>query len=179
MPPNRRTSGRGLAHYGRSPVPKRPATTIVDLRAIPQRPGLTRTPASADPTGSRRMMAGQVTRRRCSVAEGAGALPDAELLALLDDDPQGWVLARSVREDGQIVDFELLYINDAGARFAGRPRHELIGNRYRRLWPKTVHEATLPLYRSVVETRRPAIRTVYYDRATVAGHFELQVLPYG
>jgi serine phosphatase RsbU (regulator of sigma subunit)/PAS domain-containing protein len=113
------------------------------------------------------------------VADGSGGLPDPELLALLDDDPQGWVLARSVRAGGQIVDFELLYINDAGCRFAGRPRHELIGARYRRLWPETVHEATLPLYRSVVETRRPATRTVYYDRATVAGHFEMQVLPYG
>ncbi|OJF10973.1 SpoIIE family protein phosphatase [Couchioplanes caeruleus] len=104
---------------------------------------------------------------------------DAELLALLDNDPQGWVLARAVREHGEIVDFELLYINDVGLRLTGRRRCELIGGRYRELWPETVHNGTLPLYRSVVETRKPVTRTVYYDRATITGHFELSIGPYG
>ncbi|MFI5494231.1 SpoIIE family protein phosphatase [Actinoplanes sp. NPDC051859] len=104
---------------------------------------------------------------------------DAQLLALLDDDPQGWVLARAVRERGEIVDFELIYINDVGARMSGRDRAELIGGRYREMWPETVHDGTLPLYCRVVETREPVTRTVYYDRASVAGHFELRIGPYG
>ncbi|GAA3207281.1 SpoIIE family protein phosphatase [Dactylosporangium siamense] len=104
---------------------------------------------------------------------------DAPLLAMLDDDRQGWVLARAVREDGVMVDFELVYINDAGCRFVGRPREELIGHRYRQLWPDTVHDGTLPLYRTVVETREPVTRTVYYDRATLSGHFEMRISPYG
>ncbi|MFI7602897.1 SpoIIE family protein phosphatase [Actinoplanes sp. NPDC049681] len=113
------------------------------------------------------------------VTAGAGTSSDAELLALLDSDAQGWVLARAVREDGRIVDFELTYINDAGCRLVGRTRSELVGKRYRQLWPETVHDGTLPLYCSVVETRRPATRTVYYDRATVTGHFEFRIGPYG
>ncbi len=106
-------------------------------------------------------------------------LPDPGLLAMLDDDRQGWVLARSVREDGLIVDFELAYINDAGCRFVGRPREELLGRRYRQLWPETVHDGTLPLYRTVVETGQAVTRTVYYDRPTVSGHFEMRISPYG
>jgi serine phosphatase RsbU (regulator of sigma subunit)/PAS domain-containing protein len=89
-------------------------------------------------------------------------------------------LARSVRdEDGAIVDFTLVYLNEAGGRFLGRPRQELIGRRYRELWPETVTDGTLPLYIGVVRDRVPAVRTVYYDRASVAGHFEFRVVPFG
>lgn len=108
-----------------------------------------------------------------------GPFPDGQLLAMLDTDPQGWVVARSVREGGVIADFLLVYINEAGCRLVGRSRDQLIGRRYRRLWPETVHEGTLPLYRAVVETGRPFTRTVYYDRPTISGHFELRVGPYG
>ncbi|MDG6107143.1 SpoIIE family protein phosphatase [Dactylosporangium aurantiacum] len=111
--------------------------------------------------------------------DDAGGLPDARLLAMLDDDRQGWVLARSVREDGRIVDFELMYINDAGCRFVGRPREELVGGRYRQLWPETVHDGTLSLYVAVAETGQPLSRTVYYDLPTLRGHFELRISPFG
>ncbi|MGI5184158.1 SpoIIE family protein phosphatase [Dactylosporangium sp. CA-152071] len=113
------------------------------------------------------------------MGEDGGAPRDARLLAMLDDDRQGWVLATAVREDGEIVDFEMVYINDAGCRFAGRSREELIGRRYREVWPETVHDGTLPLYREVVETRQPVTRTVYYDRPSVTGHFEMRVSPWG
>jgi len=80
--------------------------------------------------------------------EGGGEvvdwLPDAQVLAMLDLEPQGWVLARAVRQVGTIVDFQLVYINDAGCRLVGRPRTELVGRRYRQLWPETVHDGTLP-----------------------------------
>jgi PAS domain-containing protein/GAF domain-containing protein len=105
--------------------------------------------------------------------------PDAQMLAMLDADPQGWALARSVRDGGGIVDFVLVYVNDAGCRLVGRPRDELVGRRYRELWPETVHDGTLPLYRSVVETGQPATRTVYYERHSISGHFEMRVGRYG
>ncbi len=108
----------------------------------------------------------------------AQELPDAQLLAMLDADPQGCVFAESVRQDGRIVDFRLIYINEAGCAFLGRPREELVGRRYRELWPETVHDGTLPLYCTVVETGQPVRRTVYYDRDTVAGHFEMWIGPY-
>ncbi|GAA4606107.1 PAS domain-containing protein [Actinoplanes octamycinicus] len=106
-------------------------------------------------------------------------LPDAQLLAMLDADPQGWALAESVREQGVIVDFTLVYINAAGCRLVGRRREELVGRRYRELWPETVNDGTLPLYRAVVETGEPVTRTVYYDRKSITGHFELRAGPYG
>jgi serine phosphatase RsbU (regulator of sigma subunit)/PAS domain-containing protein len=109
-----------------------------------------------------------------------GTATAADVRALLDADPHGCALARSVRaDDGAIVDFILVYLNEAGSRFLARPRDELVGRTYRELWPDTVTDGTLPLYRQVVQDRAPAVRTVYYDRASVAGHFEFRVVPFG
>jgi serine phosphatase RsbU (regulator of sigma subunit)/PAS domain-containing protein len=108
------------------------------------------------------------------------AWPPPDLVGLLEGDPHGCALATAVRdEDGDIVDFTLTYLNEAGSRFLQRPRDELIGRTYRQLWPETVTDGTLPLYQQVVQERLPAVRTVYYDRATVAGHFEIRVIPFG
>jgi PAS domain-containing protein len=96
---------------------------------------------------------------------------------VLAEDVQGWAIAQAVRAGDEVVDFELVYLNEAGARFLGRPRAELLHRRYRDLWPETVHDGTLPLYADVVRTRRPVTRTVYYERATVSGHFEIHVSP--
>jgi len=107
------------------------------------------------------------------------AWPSADLVGLLEGDPHGCALATAVRApNGEIVDFTLAYLNEAGSRFLQRPRDELIGRTYRQLWPETVTDGTLPLYRRVVQDRVPAVRTVYYDRATLNGHFEVRVMPF-
>ncbi|MER7008962.1 SpoIIE family protein phosphatase [Dactylosporangium sp. NPDC000555] len=115
------------------------------------------------------------------MVDGPDVLPPADVLAILDADPQGWAFARAVRDaaTGEIEDFELAYLNEAGAGYLGRPRAELIGGRYRHMWPDTINDATMPLYRKVVEGREPATRTVYYDRPNVSGHFELWIGPSG
>src|SRR3954447_9834786 len=108
------------------------------------------------------------------------AWPPADVVGLLEGDPHGCALATAVRgRDGAIVDFILAYLNEAGCRFLGREPDELIARTYRELWPETVTDGTLPLYRRVVEDRVPAVRTVYYDRVSVAGHFEFRVIPFG
>jgi hypothetical protein len=98
---------------------------------------------------------------------------------MLDTDPHGWALAEAVREDGHIVDFKLVYMNQAGSQFLGRSPQALVGNTYRELWPETVTDGTLPMYRRVVEEQVPMVRTVFYDRASVSGHFEFRISPYG
>src|SRR5690242_20199756 len=104
----------------------------------------------------------------------------ADLVGLLEGDPHGCALATAVRgQDGDIVDFTLVSLNDAGSRFLQRPREELIGRTYRQLWPETVTDGTLPLYRRVVQERVSAVRTVYYDRPSLAGHFEIRIMPFG
>jgi serine phosphatase RsbU (regulator of sigma subunit)/PAS domain-containing protein len=114
------------------------------------------------------------------MADGPDTAPVADVRALLDADPHGCALAGSVRDDdGTIVDFVLMHLNDAGARFLGRPADEMIGRTYRELWPETVTDGTLPLYRQVVQDRKPMTRTVYYDRTSVSGHFEFRVVPFG
>jgi serine phosphatase RsbU (regulator of sigma subunit)/PAS domain-containing protein len=111
--------------------------------------------------------------------DGTSTLPVADVLAVLDGESQGWAIGQAVRVDGEIVDFLLVYLNEAGAAILGRPRGDLVGRRYRELWPETVHDGTLPLYVDVVRTRQPAVRTVHYERSTVAGHFEIRVAPWG
>jgi serine phosphatase RsbU (regulator of sigma subunit)/PAS domain-containing protein len=114
------------------------------------------------------------------MADGPDLPHLADVRALLDADPHGCALACSVRDtDGTIVDFTLVHLNAAGARFLGRPPDELVGRTYRELWPETVTDGTLPRYRQVVNDRVPLNRTVYYDRATVSGHFEFRVVPFG
>lgn len=111
--------------------------------------------------------------------DGIRTLPVADVLAVLDAESPGWAIGQAVRVDGEIVDFTLVYLNEAGAAILGRSRHELVGRRYRELWPETVHDGTLPLYVEVMRTREPVVRTVHYERATVAGHFEIRVAPWG
>ncbi|GAB1691957.1 SpoIIE family protein phosphatase [Krasilnikovia sp. M28-CT-15] len=112
--------------------------------------------------------------------EAPGGDPSADVVALLEADPHGCALATAVRDaDGGIVDFTLIYLNEAGCQFLGRPRDELIGRTYRELWPETVTDGTLPLYRHVVQQRVPAARTVYYDRMNLTGHFEVRLVPFG
>jgi PAS domain-containing protein len=114
------------------------------------------------------------------MSAGAPEAVPPDVCALLEADPQGCALATAVRaEDGGVVDFTLAYLNEAGSRFLQRPAGELIGRTYRQLWPETVTDRTLELYRRVVRERVPAVRTVYYDRASVAGHFEFRVVPFG
>src|SRR4051794_23854301 len=121
-----------------------------------------------------------VDDRALMSGDAMSAWPPADLVGLLEGDPHGCALATAVRaQDGDIIDFTLTYVNDAGSRFLERPRDQLIGRTYRQLWPETVTDGTLPLYRQVVQERVPAVRTVYYDRATVAGHFEVRVMPFG
>ncbi|MCA2216581.1 SpoIIE family protein phosphatase [Jidongwangia harbinensis] len=109
-----------------------------------------------------------------------GAAPTDDVQVLLDADPHGCALASAIRAaDGSIVDFRLDYLNSAGVRFLGRPADELLGRTYRELWPDTITDGTLPFYIRAVQDRVPAVRTVYYDRASVAGHFEFRIVPFG
>src|SRR5687768_12309969 len=67
------------------------------------------------------------------------ALPGADLVAALDAAEDGWGIAVAVRADGSgsspIVDFRLVYLNEAGAQALGRSRDELVGGVYSALWP--------------------------------------------
>jgi GAF domain-containing protein/PAS domain-containing protein len=101
-----------------------------------------------------------------------------DLLVMLDSDPNGWAVAAAVREDDRIVDLRLVYLNEAGARILGRDGAQLLGRRYRELWPETVDDGTLPFYVDIIEKQEPAARTVFYERATLAGHFQIEAGPW-
>jgi serine phosphatase RsbU (regulator of sigma subunit)/PAS domain-containing protein len=112
---------------------------------------------------------------------GSGPGGDAadKLVVMLDSDPNGWAIAAAVREGGQVVDLRLDYLNDAGARILGRDAAQLLGRRYRELWPETVDDGTLPFYVDVIAKQEAATRTVFCERATLAGHFQIEAGPWG
>ncbi|MFG1609710.1 PAS domain-containing protein [Actinoplanes sp. NPDC049265] len=89
-------------------------------------------------------------RRR---AAGLGALftdlPDAQMLAMLDADPQGWVLGHPVREGGTIVDFVCEYVNQLSAKLTGRSVEDVIGHRLSQISPEAWHDGRFERYRTV------------------------------
>jgi GAF domain-containing protein/anti-sigma regulatory factor (Ser/Thr protein kinase) len=91
------------------------------------------------------------------------ALPAADLVAALDGADESWAVARAVREGGRIVDFELLFLNTAGAAAMGRPS----GRRFSELWPGFVDDTLI----EAVEDRKRLIR-LYRDQ-------EVRVHPVG
>jgi len=90
---------------------------------------------------------------------------------------------RAVRDEaGEIVDFEILYMNEVNIDVAGRPREELIGRTLRELYPAIT--PMLPRYVEVVESGEPlTIEELPYedniDETDVSGYFALQVSKFG
>jgi PAS domain S-box-containing protein len=90
---------------------------------------------------------------------------------------------RAVRNPaGEIVDFDILYMNKVDTDVAGRPREELIGRRLLDLYPAMA--PLLPRYAHVVDTGGPlTIDELPYedniDEADVSGYFTLQVSKFG
>jgi serine phosphatase RsbU (regulator of sigma subunit) len=83
-----------------------------------------------------------------SDSEGGARLYDA-----LDAAFDGFALLRAVRdEDGTIVDFTREYVNQVGAKLAGRTAEDLIGRRLTEQPSGTVEAELLPTLRAVAET---------------------------
>ena len=79
--------------------------------------------------------------------------------------PDEWLV---IDQTGEIEDFELVYLNPAGAAYLGRARDEVVGRRLRRLWPETLNDSTMPLYRKVVEAAAPENRAEALAKALSA-----------
>lgn len=93
----------------------------------------------------------------------AGQALESTLRARLDAAADGWAVAAPLRAGGRIVDFELVYLNAAGAEaFHLRPEG-LLGGRYSQLWPNLVSSRLLEAYIRVMETGEPMTRTFYYE----------------
>ncbi len=90
------------------------------------------------------------------------------------------VVERAVRDDaGAIVDFEILWMNNAPVDVAGRPRQELIGRRISELYPALAGGELIDSYRRVVETGEPlVVPSLAYsdviDGREVAGYYTVQ-----
>jgi anti-sigma regulatory factor (Ser/Thr protein kinase)/PAS domain-containing protein len=90
------------------------------------------------------------------------------------------VLERCVRDAaGEIVDFEIYWMNDAPVDVAGRPREELIGRRISEMYPVLAGGELIAGYRRVVETGEPLVVPVLpyedvIDGREVSGFYTVQ-----
>jgi serine phosphatase RsbU (regulator of sigma subunit)/anti-sigma regulatory factor (Ser/Thr protein kinase)/PAS domain-containing protein len=90
------------------------------------------------------------------------------------------VVERAIRDaSGEIVDFEILWMNNAPVDVAGRERDRLIGRRISELYPVLAGGELIAGYRAVVETGEPLVVPVMpyvdvIDGREVSGFFAVQ-----
>jgi diguanylate cyclase (GGDEF)-like protein/PAS domain S-box-containing protein len=91
----------------------------------------------------------------------------------LDRMLDGFAILRSVREGGQIVDFEWVYLNNAAAAAWGRTVEFTLGARLRTLVPSVDESGEFDEFCQVVETGEPSskLHREYHDDS-VAGFFD-------
>jgi PAS domain S-box-containing protein len=90
---------------------------------------------------------------------GAGEEPlDERFRRALDSILDLVVVERAIRDErGEIVDFEIVWMNNAPVDVAGRPRAEMIGRRISELYPALAGGELIAGYRRVVETTEPLV----------------------
>ncbi|MES2525209.1 MAG: ATP-binding protein [Gemmatimonadota bacterium] len=108
---------------------------------------------------------------RTTVAERAlAALADSEALfrTVQDASTSGFGLHRPVRApgdaDGAVIDFELMYVNPAGAGLLGRAPESLRGARMMDVFPGLAENGMFADYVAVLDTGIPWTRDIVYQR---------------
>src|SRR5215210_7829849 len=101
------------------------------------------------------------TSRKCGV-EGfetpSQSLLDERFRRALDSILDLVVIERAVRNAaGDIIDFEIEWMNNAPVDVAGRSREELIGRRISELYPVLAGGELIAGYRQVVQTGDPLV----------------------
>jgi diguanylate cyclase (GGDEF)-like protein/PAS domain S-box-containing protein len=91
---------------------------------------------------------------------------------------EGVMVHRAVRDpDGAIVDLQWVLVNEAAARMAGRPAHELVGRRLCEVLPGHRPSGLLERYARVVETGVPDSFVQRYEHDGLASSFDIDVAP--
>ena len=104
------------------------------------------------------------SERRRVEAESRLAVADESFPASLDGLTDGVLINRSIRnESGRIVDFRIVYSNEAASRISGVPREELIDHRILDLFPGRLENGQFDAYVRVVETGQPLLRNSVKD----------------
>ena len=114
---------------------------------------------------------------------GALASSEARFRAVQDASPVGFGIHRPVRAggrpDGAVVDFELAYINTAGARMLGAPPEEMVGRTLLELFPATRDLGVFAAYRRVLETGEPHEQELAYRHGGLDVGLALSVVRVG
>ncbi|CAN5831249.1 hypothetical protein BH23GEM9_BH23GEM9_30130 [soil metagenome] len=93
------------------------------------------------------------------------ALRDSEkrFRILHETSPDGFVIMRSVRDDGRIIDFVWDYVNPAAEKLLLRTADELKGASMLTVFPGNRDSGLFDLYVDVIETGRPRQTELYYE----------------
>jgi PAS domain S-box-containing protein len=97
-------------------------------------------------------------------AEPWPAAPDTALTACLDGMVDGIVINNAVRDEtGRLVDFRVVYANEAASRISGVAHDDLVGHRILDLFPGRRDNGQFDAYCRVVETGEPLVRNSERD----------------
>jgi PAS domain S-box-containing protein len=90
---------------------------------------------------------------------------ESKFRAAQDTNPDGFMLLRAeVNDVREIVDFTCTYLNDAASRLLGRTQETFLGKRMIRDFPGSGDAELFRAYLSVVDSGRPFVREVRYER---------------
>ena len=113
-------------------------------------------------------------------AEAALCESETRFRAVHDSSPHGFALHRPIRDgaraDGAIVDFEVTYINAAGARIVGLIPDKMLGHTMLELWPNTENEGVLAAYVRVMETGESHDMELLFEHPELNGSFALTIV---
>jgi PAS domain S-box-containing protein len=99
------------------------------------------------------------SERRRHEAEARLSNPDGQFTACLDGLMDGVLINSSIRDEtGRIVDFRIVYSNEAASRISGVAHEELVGHRILDLFPGRREDGQFDAYVRVVETGEPLVR---------------------
>jgi two-component system, cell cycle sensor histidine kinase and response regulator CckA len=97
-------------------------------------------------------------------AEARLSNPDGQFAACLDGLMDGVLINSSIRDEtGRIVDFRIVYSNEAASRISGVAHEDLVGHRILDLFPGRRENGQFDAYVRVVETGEPLVRASIKD----------------
>ncbi|WP_412067227.1 PAS domain S-box protein [Rubrivirga sp. IMCC43871] len=101
----------------------------------------------------------------------------ALLRSVMSATPDGVMAFTAVRQEGAVVDFEIILVNPRAGEILGRPPAGMIGHRLLDVFPGTVEAGLFAMYAGVADGDGPSSVVVPYDTDGLSGSFRVSVVP--
>lgn len=111
------------------------------------------------------------------IAAGDADRAVALLRSVMSATPDGVMAFTAVRQEGAVVDFEIILANPRAGEILDRPPAGMIGRRLLDVFPGTVEAGLFAMYAGVADGRGPASVIVPYNTDGLEGSFRISAVP--